>query len=334
MDLSIIIVNWNSKDFLRKCLQSVRANPPRCSFEIIVVDGGSFDGCDEMLAREFPEVVFVQSRENVGFARSNNLGVESAEGAAFLFLNPDTEVMDAALDGLLAVLAGHLDAGIVAPKLLNSDGSLQTSCVQALPTLLNQMFDSVLLHRLFPRSRLWGMSALWSDGSPAVVEAVPGACLLIRANLFRRLGGFGPLYFMYGEDMDLCARTRQAGFSVFYASTARVLHHGGGSSKNEGSRFSNVMLRESVHCYFKQNHGAGAAAGYRVAILGCALIRLLLLLPVCLSRNNKRRSAFQKWIANLRWAVGLESWAASYRPVPVALPVAPGQAVQSSVGVR
>lgn len=333
MFLSIIIVNWNSRDYLRACLNSIRAQPPACAYEIIVVDGGSFDGCAEMLARDFPQVVFIQSRENIGFARANNLGVERATGATLLFLNPDTEVFASALDRLLEALHSRPDAGIVAPKLLNTDGSLQTSCVQALPTPINQMLDSELLHRSSPRFRMWGMSALRNDASPGVVEAVPGACLMIRADLFRRLGGFCSQYFMYAEDMDLCDRVRRAGLQVYYVPASRVRHHGGGSSKSEGSKFSNVMMRESIHRFFLLNRGRGTAASYRLAMLLSAPVRLLLLLPLCLLGQTRRRLAARKWIAIFRWALGFEAWAAGYPGGGAVARAGSGKVLSSSVSV-
>src|SRR5258708_473456 len=177
MDLSIIIVNWNSKDFLRGCLKSIRAHPPSRPYEIIVVDNGSFDGCGEMLAKEFPGTIFVQSEKNVGFARANNLGFEHASGEVVWFLNPDTEFLDGAGDALLHCLVNSPDAGILGARLLNTEGSLQTSCVQALPTVLNQTLDCEFLRRLFPHSSLWGMSPLWSATKPVEVEGISGASL-------------------------------------------------------------------------------------------------------------------------------------------------------------
>jgi N-acetylglucosaminyl-diphospho-decaprenol L-rhamnosyltransferase len=139
-ELSIIIVNWNSKDFVRKCVQSIMANLMDFAFEIIVVDGASYDGCGEMLMREFPEVRFIQSDKNVGFARASNLGFEQSSGNCLLFLNPDTEVVGPAISILRTALLELDQAGIVGAKLLNTDGSVQTSCIQAFPTILNQLW--------------------------------------------------------------------------------------------------------------------------------------------------------------------------------------------------
>ena len=226
-ELSIIIVNWNSAEFVRKCLASIYRNTTGLNFEIVVVDGASFDGCGEMLAKEFPQVHFVQSPKNVGFGGCNNLGFEKAAGEFVLLLNPDTELKGPAAAVLLHQLRATPGVGMVGARLLNSDGSLQTSCVQSLPTPLNQALDLEFLRKRFPNSRLWGISALWQS-SPAEVEAISGACMLLRCETFRRVGGFGSQYFMYGEDMDLCAKVRNAGLKIYYEPRAEVIHHGGG----------------------------------------------------------------------------------------------------------
>src|SRR5215475_8918812 len=149
-DLSIIIVNWNSKAFVRKCLVSLYANTQKTKFEIVVVDNASYDGCGEMLRAEFPKVHFIQNDKNLGFAAANNLGFESTAGRNILFLNPDTEVIGPAIDTLVEFVDHNPKAGVVGGKLLNTDKSIQTSCIQRFPTILNQVLDADLLRKLFP----------------------------------------------------------------------------------------------------------------------------------------------------------------------------------------
>lgn len=306
VNLSIIIVNWKSKDCLRKCLRTIQTTCRGLSPEIIVVDNGSYDGCGTMLAEEFPNVIFVQSERNIGFARANNLGFERASGEAVWFLNPDTEVLEGAGAALLHYLETLPDAGILGAKLLNTDGSLQTSCVQTLPTALNQTLDCELLRQLFPHSFLWGISPLWSTREPVEVEAVCGASLVLQSNVFRQIGCFSEQYFMYGEDMDLCLRVRNANCKVYYVPEARVVHHGGGSSKSESNRFSDVLMRESVYRFLKVNRGQWSAASYRVSLTVAALLRLAMLLPVRVARGVTWRAPLQKWTSILRWSIGLE----------------------------
>jgi len=308
MKLSILIVNWKSKDYLRECLLSIRSTRDALTLQIVVVDGGSFDGCAEMIAREFPEVDFVQSPANVGFGRSNNLGFQEVTGEALLLLNPDTELMPGAVKELMSGLLDLPDAGLIGARLLNSDGSLQLSSVHPLPTPWNAAVDSDWLRR-----RWWRIHGPLPGSKPVEVEAVSGACMLLRSEVFRRLGGFDPRYFMYAEDMDLCLKVRRSGLKIFHVPRAVVLHHGGGSSKTQFSRFSVVMIREAIGVYFRSNFGRFQAVQYRLLMGGAAAARILGLLGTWLvagkAKRNARWGSILKWWAVVRWSVGLEGWA-------------------------
>lgn len=307
--LSIIIVNWRSKDFVRDCLFSIRETCAGLSLEIVVVDGASFDGCAEMLASEFPEVQFVQSHENIGFGQCNNLGFSHTSGDFILLLNPDTELQPAALQLLLSEIQSRPGAALVAPKLLNSDGSLQTSCVQALPTPLNQALDSEFLRKIFPNSKLWGVGEAFASTEPVVVQAVSGACMLIRREIYDQLGGFSPEYFMYGEDMDLCYRIRRMDLDIVHVPAAIVMHHGSGSSTKQVNHFSTVLIRSTQYTYMRSNHGQMSASLYRILQMGVAMIRLLIVAPAWISINPRHREAARrtsgKWTHILKWCLGI-----------------------------
>jgi hypothetical protein len=313
-ELSVIIVNWKSADYTRKCVQSIYKFTSGPRFEIIVVDGASFDGCGEMLAREFPGVIFIQSRENVGFARANNLGVKSAGADSLLFLNPDTELIGPALHILRGQLQSLPAAGAVGAKLLNSDRTLQTSCVQSIPTIINQALDSDLLRRLFPRAKCWGTAALAENSAvPAEVEMLSGACILAKRSVFEEVGGFSEDYFMYCEDADLCHKIRQAGHKIYYVPDASLVHHGGASSSQSRSQFSNVMMKESVRLFFLKTKGRAHGRVYRAAMMLSALCRLLLVAvaaPFQWLRGQGARtgSSARKWAAILAWSLGAQTW--------------------------
>jgi N-acetylglucosaminyl-diphospho-decaprenol L-rhamnosyltransferase len=310
MTISILIVNWKSKDHLRRCLHTVRQTCAALAPQVAVVDGGSFDGCDEMIATEFPEVEFVQSMENRGFGQSNNLGFENIRGEVLLLLNPDTELQEGAVAALLTHLESEPQAGLIGPRLLNTDGSLQTSCVQALPTPWNQLLDSEFLRRRFPNWRLWKMRHAFSSHEAVEVEAVSGACMLMPSALFRELGGFAPQYFMYGEDMDLCARVRGAGKKIYHVPKSTVIHHGGGSSSTQASKFATVHFCQSVYLYIRTHHGPFQARIYRTLFLLSAILRLAFLIPCTwFSGSSRRMKSRQKWQTIFRWTLGLESWA-------------------------
>ncbi len=315
MDLSIIIINWKSAAFLRNCVASIRANTVDLSFETIVVDNGSFDGCGEMLEREFPGVIFIQSDENLGFAGANNLGFTHSKGRTVLFLNPDTEVLGPAVHMMWSFLESGADAGAVGGKLLNSDRSIQTSCIQRFPSILNQMLDFDCLRELFPRSTLWGTWPLFRDSAtPAAVDVITGACLMVKRGVLENVGVFSSDYFMYAEDVDLCYKIQQQGWKCFYVPQAVVVHHGGRSSDSKPeSNFAVILARESMLKFMRKRKGSLYAAAYRFTTALIAVGRLLALgVVVLLTAGQVRRKsigvAFAKWASVLRWAVGLESW--------------------------
>jgi hypothetical protein len=282
------------------------------------VDNASFDGCGEKLSQEYPSVIFLQSQYNLGFARANNFGAKHARGGVLLFLNPDTEVQKGAINFLYEEVRRLQEAGVVGCRLLNSDGSVQTSCVQAIPTVLNQLFNAEVLRRWFPKFRFWGISALSESGKvPVQVEAVSGACMMIRREVFNLVGGFSSDFFMYCEDLDLCYKTQRAGFTNFHLGNAVIIHHGGGSSGQERSNFSNVMICESVYRFLRKSRGVLYGDIYRIALCSAAIIRIgliVLLFPVYsqLRRSQNSIASLLKWVAILRWVVGLESWSRKY----------------------
>ena len=311
-DLSIIIVNWKSATYLDTCIRTIRENTEGLNYEIIVVDNASYDGSEVVAGRFGEAVCFVQSSENLGFARANNLGATYARGPVLLFLNPDTEVQNNAINHLYTQFRKLPDPGVIGCRLLNRNGALQTSCVQSLPTVLNQILDAEILRRTFPKLALWGTAAFYEENAATEVEAVSGACMMIRREVFERVGGFSSEYFMYGEDLDLCFKARSAGFRNYHTGEARVVHHGGGSSKKARSDFSIVTMRESVSMLLRKTHGKYYSDCYRVAMSIAALLRmalLVILFPAWVIRNRIDRwfNSFRKWSAILRWGLGYVS---------------------------
>lgn len=315
-DLSIIIINYHSAHFTRKCLQSIRANASGMYLEIVVIDNDSHDECGEMVCREFPEVVFIQSEKNLGFAGANNLGAARSQGRFLLFLNPDTEIQGTAIQSLLRALESRADAAMVGARLLNSDGSVQTTSITAFPSILNQTFGAESLRRKFPKSVLWGMSALFEHHTePVPVDAISGACMMIRREAFDAVGGFTPEYFMYAEDMDLCLKVNHAGWKVLYVPDAVVVHHGGQSSASRPeSHYAAIMIRESMAQFMKRHKGRSYAAVFRFVTGLNALFRVLALLilsPLAIRAGGRQllRTRLGKWTGILNWAIGLQPWA-------------------------
>jgi N-acetylglucosaminyl-diphospho-decaprenol L-rhamnosyltransferase len=315
-NLSIIIVNWNSASFVRKCVASLHAQALGLSVETIVIDNASYDGCGEMIAREFPSVQFIQGEKNYGFGRANNVAFLRSRGQFLLFLNPDTEVYEGAIQRMVQALTAKNDVGVVGAKLLNSDGTIQTSCIQNFPSILGSLLDSDLLRTLLPRCPLWGMRPLFDHPSGSVeVDAISGACQMMRREVFLRAHMYSTAYFMYAEDVDLCLRVNQLGLRNLYVPDAVLVHHGGKSSSAvDNSDWSAIVMRESLKRYFEQNRShtyarlfqlaVGLQAAFRVAVISLAIPGGMIV-----GRAPSLTTIKQKWMSILRWALGREQWA-------------------------
>jgi len=190
--------------------ESILAGTRDLDYEIIVIDSASFDGCSEMVCKEYPQVRFIQSRENLGFSRANNLAFQIATGEFVLFLNPDTEIVGPAIQVLHSALKSLPKRRSHWWQIAELRRNASTSCVQAFPTILNQVLSAAVLRRWIPRSRLWGMQALFSGCNQySEVDMISGACLMMRRSVFERIGLFSTEYFMYAEDVDLCYKSRK-----------------------------------------------------------------------------------------------------------------------------
>ncbi len=207
------------------------------------------------------------------------------------------------------------DAGAIGCKLINTDGSVQTSCIQSFPTLLNQLLDSNYLRRRMPMSKLWGTRALYESPTlPIPVDMISGACTLVKKNVFELVGQFSPEYFMYAEDMDLCFKMKKAGYKVYYTNRATVIHHGSSSSKkSEVNHFAAQVMRESMQKFMRKSRGRLYGALYRasmsvVAILRSVLISILIVATPNEYRRNNLKMSRGKWMAILRWSLGFEKW--------------------------
>lgn len=313
MDLSIIIVNWNSKEFLQECLKSVLSTTNNISFEILVIDNASYDGADKMLKTFYPQVRFLQSEKNLGFAKANNAAFKESIGTNLLFLNPDTEINSSAIESLFNHVQKLPNVGALGCKLLNGDKSIQTSCIQAFPTIVNQLINSEFLRAVFPKSPLWGMSALFCfKDEPSQVDVISGACLMVKRSVFEEVGLFSEDYFMYAEDLDLCYKIKQAGYINYYIPSTTVIHFGGGSTEKSPSDFSVVMMRESVWRYMEKFHGKTYGLAYRASMAVSAvgrLIMLAVLMPLQFLgyRNSLGCASLRKWWIVLAWSLGIKS---------------------------
>jgi N-acetylglucosaminyl-diphospho-decaprenol L-rhamnosyltransferase len=313
MDLSIIIVNWNSKDYLAKCLESVYSHTDGISYEVIVIDNASFDGCDLLISEKYPQTKFIQSDVNLGFGGANNLGYRNSTGKVLLFLNPDTEIRDEAINRLVYFLGGSEKAGAIGCRLLNTDLTVQTSCIQPFPTILNQLLDADYLKSRYPGWNLWGLKPLEDKtGLPQEVEVISGACFMVKRDAFEKAGLFGSDYFMYAEDVDLSYKIRILGYSVLFLNQVEIIHHGGKSSDTfEQFDINAIMKRESIYRFLKTYRGTTYAAVYRYSTALGALVRLIVLKMRRAPSSGETKTqtdAKRKWKEILSWSLDHQAW--------------------------
>ncbi len=270
-DISVIIVNYNVKDFLFNCLQSLRNALNTLSAEVIVVDNNSIDGSLAYLSPLFPEVRFIGLEENKGFGKANNLGFEAARGNFVLFLNPDTLVSEDTFVVLLNYMREHPEVGLSGCKLLNHDGTFQLACRRGFPTPWVSFTKIFGLQALFPRSRVFGgyNQTFRSVDETYWVDAVSGAFMFIRREALEQSGGFDPDYFMYGEDLDLCYRISRNGWKIAYVHSTSVIHFKGESTKR--SSLNEVRVFYEAMEVFVRKHFAQSRIFLRFLRSGISL---------------------------------------------------------------
>ena len=266
MDLSIVIVSFNVKKLLEDCLRSIvreiynryTRDAPRYKFEVIVVDNNSSDDSCQMVKRNFSRVWLIESRENLGFAKANNLGAGNSRGKFILFLNPDTNVCQGSLAKIVKFLETHPRAGIVGPRLLNADGSFQPS-IGVYPSLLSLITEKPIdfLERRIPRVRPFLGSFLIKYKElkkPSKVDWVSGAALVCRREVWDNLNGFDERFFMYFEDVDLCLRAKKAGWQIWHLPESQIYHLRGKSQPAKSKKKARIYY-QSQDYYFQKHKG-------------------------------------------------------------------------------
>lgn len=274
IDLSIVIVNWNTVSLLCQCLDSIYRIGSQYIFEIIVVDNGSSDDSVAIIKQRFPEVIVIENKENLGFARANNLGIVAAQGRYYLLLNSDTIILPGTLDELISVADLHPDVGVISPKLLNVDNSLQESWA-SFPSL----FSELLGQNFRNRRPVPGVPSAYD------VDWVSGACMLVRVKMVQEVGSLDEDYFMYSEETDWCFRIKKAGWKIWYFSSAIIYHLGGGSASR--SSFTQlVLLYQGKILFFRKNYGWAHAFVLRY---GLALVNMVGLIRRVFSMFGKNK---------------------------------------------
>ncbi len=271
--IAVAIVNYNTCALLRTCLASVAAE--RCA-EVVVVDNASTDGSAGMVAAEFPAVRLQANTDNPGFAAAVNQAVNACAAPFVLVLNSDTELRPGALAALARYLGEQQRAGVVGPRLVNPDGTLQPSCFH-FPTPLHLFLELSNLSgalRLVPLVRRWYLRS-WSHGHPRPVPWVLGAALAIRRIAFTQVGGFDESFFMYSEEVDFCYRLRQRGWETHFAPQATVMHIGGASTVQQRAAMTSRLFQSTLG-FYRRHYGRGQLARAKLLLsvgVGAKLMR-------------------------------------------------------------
>jgi GT2 family glycosyltransferase len=239
MDISIIIVNWNGRDLLAKCIESIIKHPPSAPYEIVVVDNASTDGSAEWLRAAHSNgrlketnLRLIENEENVGFGRANNIAFSQTDSPLILLLNSDTEVREGAIDRLAEALKANEKAGGSGPKLLNTDGSLQPSVWRNPPTVWEILVIGLRLYYLLPRPMRAELllGPYWDHSRRRKTRMLPGAAILLRREVIESVGGFDEELYFYGEDIELCLRIVNSGWELLFEPDAQIVHHCGVSA--------------------------------------------------------------------------------------------------------
>ena len=261
--LAVCLVNWNTREHLRRCLESLREHAADLRPQVVVVDNASADGSAELVREAFPEVTLLANAENRGYAAGNNQALDAAPADYKLLLNPDVQVQAGSVQYLVRFLEEHPAAAAVAPRLRYPDGRVQLTC-RTFPTPDTVWYDALLLSRLFPRSRTFGKYRMtwWDYADERQVEQPMASALLLRAAALAQVGGFDESFPLFFNDVDLCRRLRDAGWEIWFTPRAEMIHAHGASTAQVWGEALNQSYRGFVGFYEKHYRGRVCPVSY------------------------------------------------------------------------
>ena len=303
MDVSIVIINWNTRELLLDCLASVNQTTAGCTVEVIVVDNGSSDGSPQAVRQQFPQVTLIENTENRGFARANNQAFTHATGRYLLLLNSDARLTGEALKNMVAFMDKTPKTGIAACQYLNQDGSKQNS-FDNYPTLSTELLNKTLLKTLFPEKF---PSKKRNYTNPLEVDSVIGACMIVRAEAIKQVGTLDEDYFFFIEETDWCFRMRQAGWKIYHLPHIGIYHLQGQSKEKNPSK-AWIEYYRSVYLFFKKHRSPLAYYALRVARAGKVAINLALVIVgilFTLGMNKRLLRRFRIYSDLLIWHLQL-----------------------------
>jgi len=281
--LSIVIVNWNVRELLERCLASIQTHLQGEALEVIVVDNASHDGSAAMLAESYPWVQCIENGENLGFAAANNQAFRVAKGDYLLLLNPDTELRARSIQTLLEVLEKKPEVGLVGPRIVNQDGSIVRPCrrknislwgISKGLFLTDQIFDRVM-NGLF--GARWRKFADRDYATSGRTQCLQGSCMLMRRRDLLKVGYFDERIPLYLDDGDLCQRFQNAGFRIFFSAEAEIIHHGAKSvAKMANSRMSSMVGCLAIDTFFLKHRSKAHVFVYHLMLFFSSCVFLII----------------------------------------------------------
>jgi len=298
IDVSIVIVNWNTKDMLANCIDSINKETTSIQIEIIVVDNNSSDGSQEVVRKKYHDVVLIANTENLGFSKANNIGIKRARGKYICLLNSDTIILEHAIDQMYAFMEENVRTGILGPAILNEDLSTRQTC-RIFPTLHTELNWALRLDKIFPGLKFFSLDLMvyFKHDKTSAVDVVPGSCMFIKKEAIDAAGMLDELFFFYAEDVDICKRFKNKGWEVIYFPQARVIHFGGISTAKAPLRFARQLLIANIQ-YWRKHYALPKVIGYLMIKLLHYSIRFFGFILLFMMKKNERKENYDQIIVN------------------------------------
>ncbi len=254
MNLSIIIVNYNVKEFLQNLIHSIYKAAQNISYEIIIVDNASDDGSVEFIKDKFPGIKLISNQKNLGFSKANNIGLAQSKGDYLLLLNPDTIVGEDTFEKMISFFKSNPDAGLAGCKILNPDGTFQLACRRSFPGPWTSFCKVTGLSNLFPGSRLFARYNLTylDENKTYEVDAISGSFMMFPRKIYEEIGGLDEQFFMYGEDLDFCYRVQKNNKKVYYYHDTQIIHYKGESTRRSSLDETKIFYN-AMHLFVKKH---------------------------------------------------------------------------------
>lgn len=294
IDISIIIVTWNGKEFLDKCLQSIFDNVSNCRFETIVVDNASIDGAPDLVKEKYPQVRLIRNSENLGFAKANNIGIKESTGEYVCLINSDVVVLKNCLELMCQYMNEHPKIGVLGPKVLYPDNSLQLSC-REFPTLWKNMCHAMALDKLLPNSDFFSGYEMvnWPHDSVREVDYLSGCFMMVRQSAIEHVGLLDDDFFFYAEDKDWCKRFWKTDWKVVYYPRAKAIHYESGSADKDPVKFYVQQAKANLQ-YYSKHHSRSAQIAFILTVIIHQIVRVFGYSVLYLIKPSKREIALQK----------------------------------------